>query len=328
MAGRRVVAHQPHQLQVLAARVVVEVQPAQVAQLLGQLRAQLTRELGVVPGDLRARSAAAAVREQRDVPARGQPEVRLRQGEQPELDEVVAGAARAELIRRAVAQAGRQRRERPALVLHGRVIGPLAQLGAGPELRLLEQRLLQVRAVVERGRVQVEHRQLHPARDVHPDGVRDHGALGLQHAADRQPVATVRVRHQRAAQRAREPQRVAHLVERAGVGVAAVVGERRGRVALHEAAVRLTLVGHEPLRERPEVHLVLEPLGRRGHLGEARERALTAELLDRARDAAQRHPHRGPVRHSGRTHVASTDLLHASKIKVPGTFIFAYRVRA
>ena len=78
-------------------------------QLLRQLGVRLTRQLAVVLRDLRARAAAARVAEQREVRARRQADGCVEHRERPELDEVVAAAAGAELRPRAVLQLGRDR---------------------------------------------------------------------------------------------------------------------------------------------------------------------------------------------------------------------------
>ena len=68
---------------------------------------------------------------------------------------------------------------------------------------------------------QIEHRKLHPAGNIDADRVRNHRVLAGQHAADRQAVADVRIRHQRGADRIRHLAGMPHLLVRTGVDVGA-----------------------------------------------------------------------------------------------------------
>ncbi len=74
----------------------------------------------------------------------------------------------------------------------------------------------------------IEHRKLHPAGDVDADGVRNDRVLASQHAADRQAVADVCVRHQRGADGVRHLAGHAHLLVGGRVDVVApgAVGDR------------------------------------------------------------------------------------------------------
>ena len=61
---------------------------------------------------------------------------------------------------------------------------------------------------------QIENRDSHAARDIDPDGVRDHGVTHGEDASDGKPVPRVGVRHQSAPDRDGEAARVCHLLER------------------------------------------------------------------------------------------------------------------
>ena len=87
----------------------------------------------------------------------------------------------------------------------------------------------------QRRQREIEHRQLHAARDVHADGVRDDRVARGQDTADRQTVADVGVRHQRARDRDRQLARVAQLLQRVGLEVLAPDHVRRIVLAGHEA---------------------------------------------------------------------------------------------
>ncbi len=268
--------------------------------------------LGVVRRDLRARSARARVREDREVGAGRQPEVVGRQVEAPELHEVVPGAARPELSGGLVAQAAHELRARPAAGVEHVVVGPLGQRLAGAELRLAQERALEGRRLVveHRGR-QVEHGQLHPARDVDAHAVRDHGALGREHAADRQPVALVRIGHQGALHRRRQAQRVVHLSERALLGVGAPGLERRRRGALRERHVRRRARGDQLLGDPGEVRVPGVLLGR-GHDGaQLGERRLAPQALDGLRHGVQRDAEDRPLLQADCEEVVSAHAGHA-----------------
>ena len=68
---------------------------------------------------------------------------------------------------------------------------------------------------------QVEHRQLHPARDIHTDGVRDDGVMRSQHAPDWQAVPDMRIWHQRARHGDGKLAGVLHLLQSLGFEIGA-----------------------------------------------------------------------------------------------------------
>ena len=70
MIRRGVMAHQVHRGPVFLARFVIEREPREMLQFLRQLAVAIHREPAVMLANLRARSARAAVREQREVFAR------------------------------------------------------------------------------------------------------------------------------------------------------------------------------------------------------------------------------------------------------------------
>lgn len=83
---------------------------------------------------------------------------------------------------------------------------------------------------LERRERKIEHGHLHPARDVDADRVGNHRVVGGKDAADRQPVANVRVGHQRAGDRDRQLAGVLQLLD--GVGLEAVTPDLVRRIAL------------------------------------------------------------------------------------------------
>ena len=147
---------------------------------------------------------------------------------------MIAAAARAELRPRLVAQPLRHRRNAPVFVHHV-VLAALLELAAHAEARLA---LDDVRETIplsgDRVRLAVEDGQLHAARDVHADGVRNHRVVRREHAADRQAVADVRIRHERARHRDRQRTRIRHLLHRLRLEALAPLTPRRERLALRE----------------------------------------------------------------------------------------------
>ncbi len=224
---RRVLSHQLHRGPVLAPRLGIEVEPGEVAKLLRQLGVQFLRELAVVPGDGGPRAAAPAVRQQGEVVTRGNAEPLVSDTEPSELDEVVPASARAELRPSLVLVSGRRLGDRP-VVIHDFVIAAVLERGADPEACLAFDRALQSFGfALDRGHRQVVHRELHAARDVDSDRVRDHGVSRREDTADRQAVADVRVRHQRPTHRDREAARVDHLIDGRGVKAGAPLAPGR-----------------------------------------------------------------------------------------------------
>ena len=173
---RGVAAHQVHRGPVFLAVGVVEREPREVLEFLRQVLVAGHRALAVEIAHLRARAARTRVREQREVFARLKAK-RLRllrvHGERAELDEVVAASARAELRPRLVAQPVRHRRNAPVFVHHV-VLAALLELAAHAEARLALDEVRETIALAGEGvRLAVIDGELHAARDVHADGVRN-----------------------------------------------------------------------------------------------------------------------------------------------------------
>jgi hypothetical protein len=126
---------------------------------------------------------------------------------------------------------------------------------------------------------QVEHAELHAARDVDADGVGHHGALGGEHATDREPVAEMRIGHERAGDRDGKLRSHRHLRERLGLDVAAPpapghrFGTQRGRRATATRGTRHKASRHLPKR------LVLFERGR-----------VADDRLDAGAQVVARHP--------------------------------------
>ena len=161
-----------------------------------------------------ARSATAAVRQQRDV-CSGLKIIDLRvRREQTELDEMISAAARAELRPRPVLVLFRHPADRPIRV-HHLVLAAVLEVCAHAEARLrLDGTCEPVLLPFQVAHRNVQHRHLHAAGDVHADGVRNHRVFRRQHAADGQAIANVRIRHQRARHRHRQQTRLLHLHHR------------------------------------------------------------------------------------------------------------------
>ena len=260
MVGRRIPAHQLHGRPVLLALRGIQVQPGQVLERVRQLGVPAHGQLAVVRRHGRARPAAAAVAEQREVGPGGQPEVGLVEGQGAELHEVVAAAAGAQLAPRFVAALLGDRAHAPVAV-HHLVLAPVAEGRAHAEAGLLDQRRGQaVLLLGQRGGRDIQHGQLHAAGDVHADRVRNDAAAGGQHAADGQAVALVRVGHQRPARGHRQLSRVGHLLQRARLQALAPDLVRSGRLAADEGVGGREILGQRA-RQRP-VELVVGEAGR------------------------------------------------------------------
>ena len=166
--------------------------------------------------------------------------------------------------------------------------------------------------VVERDGREVEHRQLHAAGDVDADAVGDDGALGREHAADRQAVAAVRVGHQRALHGRGQPQGVVHLRERAVLGVGAPRLHRRGRRPLAECDRDRGLLGEQLLGD-PGEEGVARVLGRRGHDGlQLGQRPSRPRRLTAFGSTFRATPTAGPAREPDRSQIVSADARHGS----------------
>ena len=104
----------------------------------------------------------------------------------------------------------------------------LLELAAHAEARLAFDDVRETVALAGDGvRLAVIDGELHSARDVHADGVRDDGVVGRQHAADRQAIAHVGIRHQRARHGDRQRARIAHLLHRVCFEALAPLAPRR-----------------------------------------------------------------------------------------------------
>ena len=127
---------------------------------------------------------------------------------------MISTPARAQLRPRAILVLFRHRAERPIRVHHV-MLTALLEVRAHAEARLRLNRprepVLTALQVMHR---EVQHRHLHAAGDVHPDGIGDHRVLRGQHAADGQAIAHVRVRHERTRHRHRQQTRLLHLHHR------------------------------------------------------------------------------------------------------------------
>ncbi len=93
----RVLAHQLHRGPILLPFVRVEIEPAEVLHGTRQFLVPSHGQLAVVIADRRARAAAAAVAEQREIAPRLQRQPRLDNLQLAELDEMVAAPARSKL---------------------------------------------------------------------------------------------------------------------------------------------------------------------------------------------------------------------------------------
>ncbi len=179
---------------------------------------ELLGELRVVRRHGRAGPPAAAVREQGEVAPGASPRRRPRELQQAEFHEVVAAAGGAELRPGEVAQLRRHRRHPPVLLQHGMIapelaVEPGADAEAGLALQGRAQPVAHGRGEGLLGVLDVEDAHPHAAGDVHADRVGDHRVLRRQHAADRQAVPLVGVRHQRAAHGDRQVHGVPHLLK-------------------------------------------------------------------------------------------------------------------
>ena len=85
----------------------------------------------------------------------------------------------------------------------------------------------------QRAERELEHGQLHPARDVDADGIGNHRVPGGEHTADRQAVAHVRVGHERARHGDRELAGVRHLAD--GVGFETLAPDAIRRIVYRPA---------------------------------------------------------------------------------------------
>ena len=149
--------------------------------------------------------------EEREVRALREAHAVVEDSQFSELDEVVAAAARAELSPGAIFHPRRHVRDAP-VAIHHVVVARLSERGAHSKPGLPLEDPGQTGLVVrQRGHGEVEHRHLHPARNVDADGVWDDRFVGGQDAADRKAVSDVRVRHERARHGDRQPARVLHL---------------------------------------------------------------------------------------------------------------------
>lgn len=101
-------------------------------QFLRKLRMELARQAAVVLGDLRAGPTAAGVAQERKVLAARESQRVVKNGKPPELDEMVATPARAELCPGAVLQSGGHAR-RPPIGVHDVVLPSRMKRSAHPK---------------------------------------------------------------------------------------------------------------------------------------------------------------------------------------------------
>ena len=189
---------------------------------------------------------------------------------------MVAAPARAELRPGAVLQSGGHGRH-PPVGVHDVVLPPRLERRAHAETRLALDRARQPRLIVcQRADRQVQHRQLHPAGDVDADRVRDDRVVRGQHAADRQPVADMRIRHERARHGHRQLARVLHLLQRGRLEVVAPDSVRSVGPPRNERPSRRGVL-EQQLREPPIAGIVEK---RRRGCGDA------AQVIEHGRHAA------------------------------------------
>jgi len=191
--------------------------------------------------------------------------------ERAELDEMVARPAAAELAPGDIAEARRDRVGGPGRIVQHGVLARHFPLAARAEAGLLFQHGAKaVASLVEDLRRGIEDGHAHPAGDVHADGIGDHAVVCGQHAANRQAVALVRVGHQRAAHRHRQPHRALHLFERALLdllGAPHFVG-RGGVEIVAGRALAVPLEGGQRLGH-PAIDRVVQVISRGAeHLGQ------------------------------------------------------------
>ena len=148
------------------------------------------------------------------------------------------------------------------------MLAAILELAAHAEARLALDEVRETVALTGEGvRLAVIDGQLHAARDVHADGVRNHRVLRREHAPDRQTVADVRIWHERARDRDRQRTRIGHLLHRLGFEPFAPLTPwrqfrtRRERRAVDRAGQRRTqFVGEERRRIGDDVeNLSLKP---------------------------------------------------------------------
>jgi hypothetical protein len=228
VVGVGVAAHEFHRGPVLGARLRIEREPREPRLLRREFRMQGSSERRVVLADRGAGPATARVRQKRDVAAwlespaetgAASVETFLADDELAELDEVIARARGAELGPRPIAGSGRDRTDRP-VVVHDRMLPtePAIKRRPDPEARFGLDRLDELVLVpLEIVRLHVKDRKPNPTGNVDADGVGNDAPFGRQHPTDRQPIADMRVRHERRPHRDRQPGGNAHLVDRFGL---------------------------------------------------------------------------------------------------------------
>ena len=134
---------------------------------------------------------------------------------------MIPRAARAELPPRRIFLLARDARDAP-IAIHHRMRLRRPMLDADAKLRPAVERFLVAIEVLRNGFNRlIQHRKLHPAGDIDANRVRNHRVFASQHTADRQPIANVRIRHQRSADRIRNLARNPHLLVRTGVDIRA-----------------------------------------------------------------------------------------------------------
>src|SRR5713101_6048365 len=148
---------------------------------------ELARQSAVVLRDLRTGATAARVAEECEVLTAQESRRVVKHRELAELDEVIAAPTRAELCPGTILQV-RGQTCHPPIGVHDLVLPARSERGADPEAGLaLEHARQTCLVVLQCAYRQVQYRQLHPARDVDADRIRDHCVTGGQHATDWQP---------------------------------------------------------------------------------------------------------------------------------------------
>ena len=225
--------------------------------------------------NLRTCASTAGMAEERQVPAGRETDSVVEHGELAELHEVVAAPARPQLGPGAILQSGRDDGDVPVAV-HDIVLAPRSERGAHSELGLPLDRSRQAWLLVgQRAHRQIQHGHLHPACDVDTDGVRDDRFVGGQDTADGQPVADVRIRHERARDSHRQFACVLQLLHRIRLEIAAPNLVRSVALSWLEGSCRGGVI--EELPSQAAIPIIVDKLhGRRGH---------TLQIVEHCRDA-------------------------------------------
>ena len=171
-----------------------------------------------MPGQGSAQSAGARVCKEREVTAFFDPQtfVFLVKINDTPFGEVVAATGGPQLGKCLVFESAQQSVHIELLAIQHVVVSAVLAFKAisGAENGMRNQFPFVKRAVVEKMFFRnIEHRQGHAATDIHPYAVWNDGVSGGQHPADRQAIALVRIRHERAGDRYRQLHSNIHLVQ-------------------------------------------------------------------------------------------------------------------